>query len=256
MSDQMAGDIPTLKNAPIVEAVLDVDCDLPPGVELASMEVPGKARFGDAYPKVRKQFVQSLNFRVGPGAASNMVTDDGAVNALQFRNEEQNQLVQMRAQGYAFNRLAPYTSLDDYLPEIERTWKIYNELVSPTRIRAIRLRYINRIQIPIPSDRLELDDYFNIGPRVPDENGLSLASFLIQQSGVENRTGLLVSLVLAAQPVVEDTFPVIFDITVTNNSSVQPSDWPKINECVQDLRRLKNAIFANSLSEQCIKLFQ
>ena len=41
--------------------------------------------------------------------------------------------------------------LDEYLPEIERTWRFFVELASPVQVRRIRLRYINRILLPLAS---------------------------------------------------------------------------------------------------------
>ena len=72
--------------------------------------------------------------------------------------------MQVRAQGFSFNRLAPYSGLDDYLPEIERTWSLYVDLASPVQIRAIRLRYINRILLPLAANTVDLDEYLKIGP--------------------------------------------------------------------------------------------
>src|SRR5450759_4716680 len=113
-----------LRNPPIVEAVFDVDCDLPPGFDLAALEGPSRARFGDAYPKFHAQFVQEHRIEAKADAPPNMSTRV-AVQSLLFRHDDEKQIVQVRAQGFSFNRLAPYTSLDDYLPEIERTWRLY-----------------------------------------------------------------------------------------------------------------------------------
>src|ERR1039458_10125575 len=129
--------MPKLKNPPIVEAVLDVDCDLPPGLDLAALEGPSRTWFRDAYPKFQTQFMQELKLEAAPGAPPNMTTRV-AVQSLQFRHEDEKQIVQVRAQGFSFNRLAPYTSLDDYLPEIERTWRLYVSIAAPVQIRTVR----------------------------------------------------------------------------------------------------------------------
>ena len=123
--------------------------------------------------------------------------------------------MQVRAQGFSFNRLAPYTGFDDYLPEIERAWRMYVALVSPVQIRAIRLRYINRI-LPLTANTVDLDDYFRIAPRGPDEEGFNLSGFLSQHSAVEKDTGLQLNLVLAGERPVDEQLPVILDITVTS----------------------------------------
>jgi len=109
-------------------------------------------------------------------------------------------LTKVRMQGFSFNRLAPYTSLDDYLPEIERTWGLFASIASPVQIRVVRLRYINRILLPLTNGRVELEDYLKVGPRLPDEDRLRFAGFLNQYAAVEIDTGHQVNIVLTSQP--------------------------------------------------------
>src|ERR687891_1417850 len=109
-----------LANPPIVEAVLDLDCDLPPSLDFASLQDAVKNTYGDRYPRVRPLFFQEAKIEPKPDAAPQMSVR-GGIQAFQCFDETEKQLVQVRAQGYSFNRLAPYTSMDDYLPEIERT---------------------------------------------------------------------------------------------------------------------------------------
>ena len=47
-----------LSKAPIVEAVLDIDCDMPPTFALAALEAPSRAAFGVQYPKYRALFLE------------------------------------------------------------------------------------------------------------------------------------------------------------------------------------------------------
>lgn len=68
---------------------------------------------------------------------------------LQFLKNDEKQLVQIRPQGYSFNRLAPYGGFDEYLPEIERAWRLFVDIVMPLQVKLIRLRYINRFLLPM-----------------------------------------------------------------------------------------------------------
>jgi uncharacterized protein (TIGR04255 family) len=179
-----------------------------------------------------------------------------AVQAFQFLHDDEKQLVQVRAQGFSFNRLAPYTSLDDYLPEIERTWGLYVKLISPVQIRVIRLRYINRILVPMAANSVDLDEFLKIGPRLPDENRLVLSGFLNQQAAVEKDTGHQLNLVLTAQPPVNEKLPIILDITAASPVAADPADWSNILRLIGSLRSLKNRVFANTLTTKCIELFQ
>lgn len=244
-----------LANPPIVEAVLDIECDLPPGQQLSALEGPARDCFRDRYPKVKTQFVQEHQIASKPGEPPN-VSVRHSTEAFRFLQEDGKQLVQVRVSGFSFNRLAPYTGLDDYLPEIERTWRLYLALASPIQIRLIRLRYINRIFLPVAPVRLQLDDYLRLGPQMPEEETFALLSFFNQHTAVENGTGHLVNVVLTAQAPKGDKYSVTFDNCVVAQESNDPQNWPWILAKVQALRALKNRIFRGTLTEKCLDLFR
>lgn len=245
----------TLPNPPIVEAVLDIECDLQPGQQLTALEEPARKIFGDHYPKFRVQLIQEHLIETKPDAPVELSVRHG-VQAYQFLSDDEKQLVQVRSQGYSFNRLAPYSSLDDYLQEIERTWRLYVELAKPVQIRLIRLRYINRILLPLDGGRVQLDDYFNVAPHLPDEDKLTFISFLNQHSAVEAETGNEVNIILTTQPLDGGRLPVIFDNTVTSPILGEPDDWAWISAKILVLRALKNNIFRRALTDKCLDLFR
>ncbi len=247
--------IPHLRSPPIVEAVLDMDCDPPAGFELPALESAFRERLKDRYPDVHTLFVQEHKIEINPDAPSSR-TGRAAIQAIQFFQEDHKQLVQVRAQGFSFNRLAPYTSLDDYLPEIERAWRLYVDIGSPVQVRLLRLRYINRILLPVSGDKLDLEEFLKIAPRVPDVDRLTLASFLIQQVALDSDTGHQVNLVLAPQSREADKLPIVLDIAAASQNPIPPADWPAIRSIIQSLRNLKNRIFVNTLTGKCIQLFQ
>lgn len=244
-----------LPNAPIVEAVLDIGCDMPPGFSLAAIEAPSRESFKDQYPKSRTLFFQETQIEAKPDAAPQMSVQHG-IQAFQFLQEDLKQLVQVRTQGFSFNRLAPYRSLDDYLAEIQRTWKLFVSLTAPIQVRSVQLRYINRISLPATSGRVQLDDYLKIGPPLPREDNLTFVGFLNQQLALEEETGNTANVVLTTQPHEGDKLPIIFDICVANNGAAEPEDWPWILARILSLRALKNRIFRNTLTERCLSLFQ
>jgi uncharacterized protein (TIGR04255 family) len=246
---------PKLKNPPIVEAVFDIDCDLPIGLSLGGLEGASREKFQDRYPKFRTLMVQEHQLAIAMDAPAHL-SSRSAAQALQFLQEDERQLVQVRANGFSFNRLAPYISLDDYLPEIERTWRLYVDLVSPVQIRVVRLRYINRILLPLSANTVDLDEFLKIGSRLPDMEGLVLSGFLSQVAAMEKDTKHRLDIVTTAQPQVNDKLPVILDITVASLVTTEGTGWPLIMPIIASLRSLKNRTFANTLTRKCIQLFQ
>src|SRR5438093_11390136 len=122
--------IPKLSNPPIIEAVVDIECDMPPTFNLSALDESARNAYRDQYPQLQTMFFEALEIEQlseGPPTHKAM----RGIQAFQFLHEDRKQLVQVRSQGYTFNRLAPYSTLDDYLPEIERTWKLFIGVAGP-----------------------------------------------------------------------------------------------------------------------------
>lgn len=244
-----------LENAPIIEAVLDIDCDLPPSLDILTLEAAARDRFLGDYPICETRYLFQHEFETKPSGASRTSTHQ-AVQGFMFRQEDGKQIVQVRAEGFSFNRLAPYSTFSNYLPAIAYAWKAFAEIASPVTVRTIRLRYINRILLPLNNHEVELEDYLSLAPKLPDPESMTFVGFLNQSIAVEKRTGNEVNTTLTTQPVEDGRLPILFDIIVASNQSVAPTDWPEIESCIIALRNLKNRVFKDTLTDKCLTLFQ
>ena len=251
----MNGLQPRLTSAPIVEAVVDIDCDMPNLGDIDALAAAAGAALADRYPTPRRRMLSEHQISAAPDRPV-AVTSRQGLQALQYLSADEKQLIQFRPAGFSFNRLAPYTTLDDYLPEIERTWSLFVGIAKPVVCRAARLRYINRIHLPTVDGRVEIDDYLRLAPKLADEERLTFAGFFNQHSVLEPATGNQVNIVFATQPPAGDQLPVISDIEAFKDLACDPGDWLTISGRIQPLRSLKNLVFANSLTEKCLNLFR
>jgi uncharacterized protein (TIGR04255 family) len=241
--------------APIIEAVVDIDCDMPAPLDVDALDAAAAVLLADKYPTARRRLL-SEHVISGVVEGPLAVKSRQGLQALQYLSADEKQLVQFRPNGYSFNRLAPYGSLDEYLPEIERTWRLFVNTAKPVVCRAVRLRYINRIQLPLTEGHVEIDEYLKVAPQLVDEQRLTFAGFFSQQSVIESATGNQANIVLATQPPSDKELPIIFDIEAVKDITSEPGDWPAISGRIQSLRALKNLVFRNSLTEKCLNLFQ
>ncbi|MBI2423057.1 MAG: TIGR04255 family protein [Candidatus Hydrogenedentes bacterium] len=244
-----------LASPPIIEAVLDIDCDLPPDREFTALETEARERYHASYPGFETRFMFEHEFETQAGIPSKTSTRHGIQGYL-FRSDDGRQLVQVRNEGFTFNRLSPYSSLDDYMPEIARTWRIFVEITSPVSIRVIRLRFINRILLPLELGKVELNDYLTVGPRLPSSSDFTFTGFLNQSLAIEKSTGSEVKTTLTSQPIENGKLPVIFDIIVAGGGQMDCGDWSAIASKIRLLRSLKNRIFRDTLTGKCLLLFQ
>jgi uncharacterized protein (TIGR04255 family) len=181
------------------------------------------------------------------------------LHAYQFLQPDERQLVQYRRNGFSFNRLAPYTHFENYAGEIERSWRDFLEIAKPSQIQVIRMRYINRILLPLDqtSGMLDLAKYLSATPRLPSTNSrLRFKGFLHQHLVEQVETGHEASIVLTSQPQEAERLPIILDITVASIGPRDASDWAWVLGKIKSLRDLKNSIFENTLTEACLSLHQ
>lgn len=245
-----------LENAPIIEAVLDIDCDLPPNLNREQVKEAAKSALLADYPRMQEQHVQQHVVEFDAGVPKPPTITHG-IAALQFFAEDRLQLVQLRPNGYSFNRLAPYTTLDDYLTEIERTWQIFVDAVRPEQVRKVGLRMINRLPLPLKDGRLDFADWLQQPPRPPEpvDGDIGILSFLDQQLAVDRTTGHQFNVIKTSQAPENGCLPVILDIDTFHVASEAIPGWPELRERIESLRSLKNRLFRASLTPQCLRLF-
>lgn len=244
-----------LKKPPIIEAVLDIDCELPPSLDIIKVQRMASKELAKSYPKMRPTFLQDHRVETTPtNEVKYSVTNQ--INGFQFIKNDGRQIVQFRTQGFSFNRLEPYTDLDSYLPQIKKQWLNYLRIAEPIKITAIRLRYINRILLPLVKGEVDLDEYIINGPRLADTERLSLVGFLDQYTAVDKKTGHQMSSVLTLQPIADQTLPLIFDNGVVSSKSVSIENWIEIRSIILELRELKNHIFERTVTPKCLNLFR
>lgn len=244
-----------LKNPPIIEAVVGFECMMPPTFDLESLSENAHEALKADYPQFQKQFVHETEFKQA-GANPPEVKNKTGLAALQMISADGFQLLQFRKGGFSFNRLKPYSSLDEYLSDIEAGWNVFRELTKPVRVTKVTLRYINRLPLPVGEHgNLRLSDYLERAPRVPDESDLALQGFLHRHMAVEETTGNQTSIVLASEQVEGNYLPVILDITSFKHVEAEPEDFKTLHETIHSLRNLKNRVFYNSITKTCRELF-
>ncbi|MCX6874862.1 MAG: TIGR04255 family protein [Verrucomicrobia bacterium] len=244
-----------LPNAPIIEAVLDIDCDLPPALDLSSLQADAADALRERYPKFRRHFIHEQVVTKEADRPPELRVNEG-LGALQFLTEDEKQLVQFRPNGFSFNRLAPYGSLDDYLPEIEASWRTFLTIAKPVLVRKVGIRMINRILLPMQGGKLDFGEFLQVPPRLPTTGEkLVLLGFLDQHLAIDAETGNRVNIVKTTQLPEDDKLPLILDIDTFQPCHVAPEAWGDLLAKIKSLRTLKNRIFRHTLTPRCLNLF-
>jgi uncharacterized protein (TIGR04255 family) len=243
-----------LKNPPIVEAVLDIDCDLPADFNIEAINSDAAAALAEEYPKAEKQFLHQAGVTVDSGAGPKF-TIHGDVK-LQFFSEDKKQAIQFRRNGFSFNRLAPYQDFSDYLPSIAKSWDHFVRLAKPSVVRRIALRYINRIQVPGEDGKVYLPRFFSCAPTLPNKTSLEFISFINQYEVQDSQSGNQANIILTSEEFDGARGTFILDIEVFSSKNFEAASFTSFADTIKSLRSLKNTIFENSLTPECLSFFQ
>lgn len=244
---------PHLNNAPITEAIIDFRVRLPGAFEILRLKEAHPQLSAD-YPTIEEQQVTQQQFEQRLGQPPKLMVRSQGVLGYRFRSGDSKSIVQFRRNGFTFNRLKPYPSWDQVFPEACRLWNIYSTVAGPEEISRIAVRFINRLQLPLPN--LEFSDYLTAPPPLPQGVPQSLSGFLTQVVIQDPETKLAANVVQALEPPLNEQYvSMILDIDVYQRDVSQLTLEAVLGQFAK-LREMKNRIFFGSLTEKALALFR
>lgn len=245
-------DWPRFDKAPITEALLDMRAKLPTGVDLARL-----ATFQDAvkdlYPTKRERTSWQSSFQLKPGEPPEIVHPSGGPDGYLFTSRDGKQIVQARLDGFTFNRLKPYDEWKSFRDEARQQWERYVEIAAPEIVSRVALRYINRIEIPMPLK--DFREYVLTGPEIAPKIPQGLAGFFMRLVIPDEKSKSMAIVTQTMEDPTAQVLPLILDIDVFREApfDVRRNDmW----EVFEQLRKYKNEIFFNSITDKTKELFK
>ena len=241
-------------NAPITEALLDIRVTLPAQTDLAKL-----ATFHDAikqqYPSKQERLAWRGHVEIKASPAPEVSQSaTGGPDGYLFTSVDGRQVVQARLDGFTFSRLKPYDKWTTLRDEARELWQHYVQIASPETVTRVALRYINRIEIPLPMR--DFKDYILTAPEIAPDLPQGLENFFMRLVIPDPKAQAVAIVTETVEPVDEANkrLPLIFDIDVFRAVAFNVQDnsmW----ETFESLHNLKNEIFFKSLTPKAKELF-
>lgn len=232
---------PTLRNAPITEAVIDfrVSTSKPFTAELLATM---RDRLAAAFPVVEEQRSVEQVVEVVNGRVRQPVADQG-VRRIVLRSEERQEAVLVSDSGFGFSKLRPYTNWEDVFSSAQRWWAHYLAAADVESVNRVAVRYINRFSVAGG----QVEAYLEAPPRLPKDvpsDGLAnVFSRLLFRDGETETETAVVQFIEWSGP----DASVLMDIDASRSGRFSPDDegfWGLFRE----LRAAKNRIFFGSIT--------
>ena len=137
---------PHLNNAPIVEAVVAINAIALREWEPVLICGEVKKAVSPGYPNIseQRQFQGQVSFGKEAEPKSS-VTYLGCSGLRAIANDGK-YIAQFNKDSFVFSRLTPYEDWNKFLSEAFRLWNIHREIIRPSLIQRIGVRFINRIE--------------------------------------------------------------------------------------------------------------
>ena len=235
-----------LDKAPIVEAVIDIRIVPSEKWDEVSFQTALKQRLPD-FPKI--ECIREARYQLAPGKPGSPVVEDLGCIGLKLHSKDNLHIVQFNKGNFCFSRLKPYEDWERFTQEALKLLVIYCELLKPTEVGRIGLRFINRIAVKQAT--FEPSDYYKYPPESPKELGWPLANYLHHDVIQVPETPYAVNLIKTFQNV-NGEVGLILDIDVFMQNRFEFSK-ARIIECLEEMRWIKNKIFFSSLTDTTIK---
>ena len=238
-----------LRNAPVVEAIIDVRVEARPDFQGEAV-LPLREMLRGEFPKAEERRGVSFQVAFG-GAASEQGLQDHGVNGVFLRSEDEKSVAQFRTDGFAFNRLAPYSSWHEIHPIALRLLTLYLDIARPQSIVRVAVRYINRLQIPTQ----RFAEYLTAPPRsVPGTSGPPGSFMEVLLSSEPDGAKINYTQALETNDSRGDISTVLIDVDAYNTDPCEP-DASEVSARLSALHTLKNRVFFASVTDLATELY-
>lgn len=168
-----------------------------------------------------------------------------------FKSTDDRRILRVFPGYLSVSELAPYSGWDSFSAEALRVWGKYRKIVEPEQLNRIGVRYINRLDLP--GETVRLEDYLHTFPQVSADVSAPMVRFLFNTNHILPEKRVAVSLSLAS---VDSERPgsvsVLLDVDAYRDEmlSVEASNLDEIPSILEELREVKNLFFEASITNR------
>lgn len=233
--------------APITEALIDIRAEISDRVTLATL-IDVHSSIKTDYP-MRQDFLM-LQGQMVAGASVGATASQTQVGYI-FSSSDQKQILQARLDGFTFSRLAPYDRWETFRTEAQQLWSIYQSVTNPHRINRLALRYVNRLDLPLPFG--DFKDYLRTVPEVSPDLPQGLSGYFMQlQMPQEDIRAMLILNQALIPPLNPDVVSILLDIELGRD--IELPDTEAVWDVLEQLHTHTDQVFEACITDRTREL--
>ena len=239
---------PPYPRPPILEAVIGITFEQP--LKEAALATADR-RFEKIYASHQDNAHLNLRMNTFMGANNLPVIDTQGQRVAGHRRMSpgNDEVAVLMPDSLTVSQLAPYHGWAAFMARFKRDLHLYKRPGVHRAISRVGLRYINRIDVQITGNVVELENYLNLYPRVPDAMG-PIAAYAMQTTFALENIGCIAT--LNSTPVPSPTLhhtSFMMDIDVYKSSELPVGD-DALFALLEQMRAEKNRIFEACITQR------
>lgn len=265
-------DVEVFARSPIVEAILSFEVPYLDDLTLSSghfheairREYPSREDLSPAdaaaiFPRGRIRSIKVPSGGARDGTVHRTSRDTTAVygadaRGYSFRSDDGLQVVRVTRRGLSFHRLKPYVDWAHFEGAVRFVWREFVNYYGPDYVSRLRVRYLNRIEVPVGFTRWE--EFLKLYPLVPDPIDTGMSGYLMRLVLQDESVPAVAHITHAVEAELGlPYFPMIFDIDVRREGDISATA-PALWEAIQAMREYKDRLFFESITEEMKELFR
>lgn len=239
---------------PITEAVIEIRFKGQIDEKLLAKANKAFARF---YPD--SSIIPNVMLKINPvPSGSSGFVDTAVVNHYRRATGHEHEIMVLTPQSVIISQTPPYPGWSAFCQRLERDWSLWKKTAGIHQIARLGLRYLNRIDIPVPLDGVTQEDkYLNFFLNSPKELGLfygyGAQAVLLTNSSLSGT--ITINSGLVSPPPVPYHTSIMLDIDVGKDINSLPKD-EEIVELLSSMRLEKNRVFETLITDKARDMFK
>ncbi len=136
-------------NAPISEALIDIRATFEEDDVLAKAD-HFAADVASRFPRKEDRIEITGEVLLDRASGKDSSSAKSRKTGYALFSDSREKAVQARIDGFTFSKMKPYESWENLRNEAIELWELYLKTLNPTRVMRLAVRYINRIELPLP----------------------------------------------------------------------------------------------------------
>lgn len=231
--------------APVIEAAIDISV-YPSGSGTNENLQKLREAIKQEYPESQQILEQKFIFQQDQQYSSSHHTVNPT--GLRLINVEQHKVANVRIDGCGLSILHPYNHWEVFRDEARQLWDLYRNILEPHNPTRLAVRYINRLDIPDVS--IKLEEYLRTVPQISPDMPQILQRYFMQLTVpmVEIHAIAVINQAIVPPPE-EGMTSIMLDIDLSREEKL-PEDEQSIWSIFEELRIGKNEIFESCVTSK------